>query len=165
MVFSYLYKMLCLWEINADALYVLGELFYLRCIFFSSTFHVSCLVCELRGGIICVTLSACNPFHAKALILLRPLCVNRKFHLNIGRSSFTVREGCTWHWLPRDVGKSPSLHLFKCRLDKALNSHSSWLCFDQGCWSRWSPEITSSLNSSAILCYPVQLNRNLLSEL
>lgn len=91
---------------------------------------MSCLACELRGRIICVTLSACNPFHAKALILVRPLCVNRKFYLNIGRSSSTVRVGCTWHWLPRDVGKSPSLHLFKPRLDKGLSSHSD---FDQGC--------------------------------
>lgn len=138
---------------------------FLLGVFFSSTFHMSCLVCELRGRIICVTLSTCDPLLAKALILFRPLCVNRKFHLDIGRSSSTVRVGCTWHWLPRDVGKSPSLYLFKSRLDKALSSHSSWLCFDQRCWSRWSPEVTSSLNSSAILCCPVQLNCNLLSEL
>lgn len=109
MVVSYLYNMLCLWEVNTDALYVLGQLFSLG-VFFSSTFYVSCPACELRGRIICITLSACNRFHAKALILVRPLCVNRKLHLNIGRSSSTVGVGCTWHWLLRDFGKSPSLH-------------------------------------------------------
>lgn len=41
----------------------------------SFKFHVSCLGCEVRGKIICVTLSAYNPFHAKVLILFGPLCV------------------------------------------------------------------------------------------
>lgn len=41
MVVSYLGKMLCLWEMNTDALYVLAELFSLRCIFFLP--HFMCL--------------------------------------------------------------------------------------------------------------------------
>lgn len=81
---------------------------------------MSCLACELRGRIICVPLSACNPFHAKALILARPLYVNRKFHLNIGRISSTVRVGCTWHRLPRDVGKSPSLASLQIQTRQSL---------------------------------------------
>lgn len=66
----------CLWKINTDTLCenALGELFSLMYVL-SLEFHVSCLGCELRGKIIHVTLSAYNPFHAKILNLLGPLCV------------------------------------------------------------------------------------------
>jgi len=46
----------------------------------------------------------------------------RKFHLNMRRNFFTLRVTEHWHRLPRKVVESPSLEIFKPRLDKVLCS-------------------------------------------
>ncbi|KFV74872.1 hypothetical protein N308_06937, partial [Struthio camelus australis] len=47
---------------------------------------------------------------------------HRKFCLNLRRNFFPV--GVTEHWkrLPREVGESPSLEIFKSRLDVILGN-------------------------------------------
>ena len=44
----------------------------------------------------------------------------RKFHLNMRKNFFTLRVTEPWHRLPREVVESPSLVIFKIRLDKVL---------------------------------------------
>jgi len=44
----------------------------------------------------------------------------RKFRLNMRKNFFTLRV--TEPWLPREVVESPSLEIFKTRLDKVLYS-------------------------------------------
>jgi len=46
---------------------------------------------------------------------------HRKFHLNM-RNNFTLRVTEHWNRLPREVVESPSLEIFKTRLDKVLCS-------------------------------------------
>jgi len=46
---------------------------------------------------------------------------HRKFHLNM-RKNFTLRVTEHWNRLPREVVNSPSLEIFKTRLDKVLCS-------------------------------------------
>jgi len=46
----------------------------------------------------------------------------RKFHLNKRRNFFTLRVTEHWNRLPREVLESPSLEIFKTRLDKVLRS-------------------------------------------
>jgi len=45
-----------------------------------------------------------------------------KFHLNMRKNFFTLRVAEHWNRLPRDVVDSPSLEIFKTRLDKVLCS-------------------------------------------
>ncbi|KFQ89507.1 hypothetical protein N337_05348, partial [Phoenicopterus ruber ruber] len=47
---------------------------------------------------------------------------HRKFHLNRRKNFFTVRVTERWHRLPREVVESPSLEIFKTRLDAVLCS-------------------------------------------
>ncbi|PKU33878.1 hypothetical protein llap_15819 [Limosa lapponica baueri] len=47
---------------------------------------------------------------------------HRKFHLNMRKSFFTLRVPECWKRLPREVVESPSLEIFKTRLDAFLSS-------------------------------------------
>ncbi|GAB0176354.1 hypothetical protein GRJ2_000100600 [Grus japonensis] len=45
---------------------------------------------------------------------------HRKFHLNMRKKFFTLRVTKHWNRLPREVAESPSLEIFKTRLDTIL---------------------------------------------
>ena len=47
---------------------------------------------------------------------------HRKFQLNTRKHFFTLRVTEPWNRLPREVVASPSLEIFKTRLDKVLCS-------------------------------------------
>jgi len=47
---------------------------------------------------------------------------HRTFHLNMRKNFFTLRVTEPWNRLPREVVESPSLEIFKTRLDKVLCS-------------------------------------------
>jgi len=47
---------------------------------------------------------------------------DRKFRLNMRKNFFPLRVTEPWHRLPREVVESPSLEIFKTRLDKVLCS-------------------------------------------
>jgi len=47
---------------------------------------------------------------------------HRKFHLNMRKNFFTLRVMEHWNRLPREVVESPSLEIFKTRLDTILCS-------------------------------------------
>ncbi|KFV80767.1 hypothetical protein N308_11879, partial [Struthio camelus australis] len=47
---------------------------------------------------------------------------HRKFHLNLRRNFFPGRVTEYWNRLPREVVESPSLEIFKTRLDTILRN-------------------------------------------
>ena len=47
---------------------------------------------------------------------------HRKFQLNMRKNFFTLRVTEPWPKLPREAVESPSLEIFKTRLDKVLCS-------------------------------------------
>ena len=66
-----------------------------------------------------------SPLHCPGEASSRVLCHklrHRKFHLNMRRNFFPLRVTEHWNRLPREVVESPSLEIFKTRLDKILCS-------------------------------------------
>ncbi|KFV77174.1 hypothetical protein N308_00750, partial [Struthio camelus australis] len=51
-----------------------------------------------------------------------PKLNHRQFHLNMRKNFFPVRVSEHWHRLPREVVESPSLQIFKTRLDVILGN-------------------------------------------
>jgi len=47
---------------------------------------------------------------------------HRKFHLNMRKNFFTLRVTEHWNRLPRETVESPSVEIFKTRLDEVLCS-------------------------------------------
>ena len=75
---------------------------------------------------------------------------HRRFPLYVRKHFLTVRVTEHWHRLPREVVESPSLELFKNHVATVLGS---WLCaalLEQWGWTRWTPEVPSSLHLSKI---------------
>ena len=76
---------------------------------------------------------------------------HRKFQLNMRKNFFTLTVTEHWNRLPREVVDSPSLEIFKTRLDKVLCSLRWVTLLWQGGWTRWSPEVPSNPYQSVIL--------------
>jgi len=60
----------------------------------------------------------------------------RKFQLNMRKNFFHLRVTEHWYRLPREVVESPSLKIFKTRLDKVLCSLLWVTLLRQGGWTR-----------------------------
>ena len=57
----------------------------------------------------------------------------KRFHLNLGKNFLTVGAGRPWKGLPRSVLESPSLGVFKQRLDSHLSGVLWWSsCMAEG---------------------------------
>ena len=56
----------------------------------------------------------------------------RKFRSSVRKNFFTVRVTEHWNRLPREAVGSPSLEIFKARLDAYLGSLLSGACFGRG---------------------------------
>ena len=65
---------------------------------------------------------------------------HRKFHLNMRKNNFTLRVMEHWNRLTREVVESPSLEIFKTRLDKVLCSLLWVTLLGQGGWTGWPTE-------------------------
>ena len=59
----------------------------------------------------------------------------RKLHLNMRKNFFTLRVTEPWPRLPREAVDSPSLEIFKTRLDKVLCSLLWVTMLGQGGWT------------------------------
>jgi len=58
------------------------------------------------------------------------------FRVGIRNNFFSARAVRQWHRLPREVVQSPSLEVFKSRVDVALRDVGSG-CGGVGCWLDW----------------------------
>ena len=74
-----------------------------------------------------------------------------KFRLNMRKNFFPLRVTEHWNRLPREVVESPSLEIFKTRLDKILCSLLQVTLLRQGGWTRWPTEVPSNPYYSVIL--------------
>jgi len=61
---------------------------------------------------------------------------HRKLHLNMKKNNFTLRVTEHWNRLPRGSVESPSLEIFKTRLEVVLCSLLWVTLLQQGCWTR-----------------------------
>jgi len=61
---------------------------------------------------------------------------HREFHLHMRKNFFTLRVTEPWNRLPRGVVDSPSLEIFKTRLDKVLCSLLEVTLLWQEGWTR-----------------------------
>ena len=61
---------------------------------------------------------------------------HRKFRLNTRKNFFPLRVTEPWNRLPREVVESPSLEIFKTRLDKVLYSLLEVTLLHQEGWTR-----------------------------
>jgi len=61
---------------------------------------------------------------------------HRKFRLNMRKNFFPLRLMEHWDRLPKDDVESPSLEIFKTRLDNVLCSLLQVILLWQGCWTR-----------------------------
>ena len=77
---------------------------------------------------------------------------HRKFRLNMRKNFFPLRVTDPWTRLPREVVESPSLEIFKTRLDAVLCSLLWVTLLRQGGWTRWPTEVPSKPEHSVILC-------------
>lgn len=68
---------------------------------------------------------------------------NWKFHLNMRKNLFTVKVTERWNRLPRLVVQSPSLQIFKTRLDAFLCNILSGTALAGG-WAGGSTEVPSN---------------------
>ena len=80
---------------------------------------------------------------------------HRKFQLNMKKNFFTLRVTEPWHRLPREVVESPSLEIFKTRLDTVLCSLLWVTLLRQGGWTGWPTEVPSNPCHSVILWFLV----------
>ena len=119
----------------------------------------ACSACVLRG-----TGPACKmgPWWSFVLILLpkrwpcgAPGGAQSGWQLwagwNMRKNFFPLRVTEHWNRLPREVVESPSLEIFKTRLDKVLYSLLQVTLLRQGGWTRWPTEVPSNPYYSVIL--------------
>ena len=76
---------------------------------------------------------------------------HRKFRLNMRKNFFPLRVTEPWNRLPREVVESPSLEIFKTRLDAVLCSLLWVPLLRQEGWTGWPTEVPSNPYNSVIL--------------
>ena len=80
----------------------------------------------------------------------RHVLKHRTFPLYVKKGFLTVRVPERWHRLPRQLVESPSLELLKKDLATVLGSWLWAALLEQQGWTRWTPEVPSSLHLSEI---------------
>ena len=80
---------------------------------------------------------------------------HRKFQLNMGKNFITLRVTAHWNRLPGEAVDSPSLEIFRTRLDKVLCSLLWVTMLRQGGWTRWPKEEGNWAGSMSIIPLPM----------